>query len=248
MKKMQCPLPKIILFLCLLFSFSLTPALSQISNYRLQQADSLFNAKQYTQSLDHYKMIFNQNQFSPAMLMKMAFIEEGLNQIGQAMYYLNLYYLETSDESAIQKMQQLSEKFKLEGYENPDAELALAYYRKFQFYISAALAAIIFFLFTIILYLRRRKGKPLVVFILLVFFSVILFSQFTFSSKKKQGIVASGNTYLMEGPSGAAPVVDVINPGHRLTILNKNDVWIEVEWKGRPAFIKENFLLPVAAL
>jgi hypothetical protein len=245
MKKMQCPLSKIIAFLSLVLSLSSTSALSQVSSYRLQRADSLFNARQYTQSLDHYREIFAQNQYSPAMLMKMAFIEEGLNHIGQAMYYLNLYYAKTSDESALEKMVQLSDKFKLQGYENDDAEMALSFYRQYEDHISATLAAIMFFFFSLMIFQKRRNRRPVALFVALIFFAIILLGHLNVVTAAEKAIVASGNTYVMEGPSGAAPVVDVIEPGHRLAVISRNDVWIEVQWKDRSGFIRQDRLLPV---
>ena len=89
---------------------------AQTSGFRLKTADSLFQAKRYTQSLEHYEEILRQRQYSPAMLLKMAYIHEGLNNIGSAMYYLNLYYIATADETVVDKMDELATKFDLEGY------------------------------------------------------------------------------------------------------------------------------------
>jgi uncharacterized protein YgiM (DUF1202 family) len=59
-------------------------------------------------------------------------------------------------------------------------------------------------------------------------------------------IVTSSNTYLMQGPSAGAKVVGIVNEGHKLRVLDKKDVWIEVEWMDKPVYIKENRVLPVA--
>ena len=42
------------------------------------------------------------------MLLKMAYIQEGLNHVGQALYYLNLYYLASKDKSVLGKMEELA--------------------------------------------------------------------------------------------------------------------------------------------
>src|ERR1041385_2293304 len=75
---------------------------SQVFEYRLKMADSLYLKKQYTQSLELYREIFDQHSYSPAMLLKMAYIEEGLGQNPMALYYINLYYEITHDPSALQ--------------------------------------------------------------------------------------------------------------------------------------------------
>ena len=75
----------------------------KISGFRLKTADSLFITKKYTQSLDHYEQILKQGQYTPAMLLKMAYVHEGLNEIGSAMYYLNLYHIATNDKMVLWK-------------------------------------------------------------------------------------------------------------------------------------------------
>lgn len=245
---MQWTRLKIIGFLLPALLSIASPASSQFSNFRLQQADSLFNKKQYTQSLAHYETILKQNQFSPAMLMKMAFIEEGLDRIGPAMYYLNLYYIHSGDQSALLKMQELSTKYQLAGYDDPTAEHAYSSYRRYQQNISIALAAIIFFFFSLFIYLRRKKRKPVVVFVVIVWFSCMLLAHLHLSDEEAVAIISDENTYVMDGPSGAAPVVAIVTPGHRLNIVGKKDVWVAVEWGGRTGYIRENFLLPVNAL
>src|SRR5688500_16903409 len=104
MKIMQRPFS---IFLAASIAFVLTTftiSHAQTSGYRLKTADSLFQAKRYTQSLEHYEEILRQRQYTPAMLLKMAYINEGLNQIGSAMYYLNLYHTATGDKSVLRKM------------------------------------------------------------------------------------------------------------------------------------------------
>src|SRR5689334_22771820 len=63
-------------------------------------ADSLFRARQYSQSFELYKAILEQHYYSPAILLKMAYIQEGLGHLGRSMYYLNLYYQATDDKQA----------------------------------------------------------------------------------------------------------------------------------------------------
>src|SRR5688572_27345504 len=105
MKKMQRGYLKFVAAITLLcttfFSFS------QTSSFRLKTADSLFQSRQYIQSFEHYEQILKQNQYTPAMLLKMAYVQEGLKHNGLALYYLNLYYLTTRDKTALEKMSEL---------------------------------------------------------------------------------------------------------------------------------------------
>ena len=54
------------------------------------------------------------------MLLKIAYIKEGLGDITSAQYYLNEYYLATSNEQALQKMEDLAEANDLKGYQHND--------------------------------------------------------------------------------------------------------------------------------
>src|SRR6478735_4065061 len=82
----------------------------------LSKADSLFKAKHYTESLELYQHYYQSGNYSPAMLLKMAYIQEGLGKISQSIYYLQLYYQASADEQALRKIEELAAKNKLEGY------------------------------------------------------------------------------------------------------------------------------------
>jgi len=58
-------------------------------------------------------------------------------------------------------------------------------------------------------------------------------------------LITSGNTYLMSGPSAGASVTAVVNEGHKLRVLNKKDVWLEVQWFDKPVYVKESRVTPI---
>ena len=247
MKEIQCCGSKnLIIILTGILFFSGPTTFSQISNYRLQQADSLFAAKQYTQSVEHYRAILAQKQYSPSMLLKMAFVEEGLNNTGEALYYLNLYYLATKDKSVLEKMEELASKYSLEGYESTDADRLLSFYQDYHMPVSIALTVIIFFFLSLAVYLKRRKQHLVAAVIMMVFLVVALGIHVNLGEQISTGIVSQPNTYLMEGPSSGASVISVIPAGHRVEIIGKRDVWLKIHWNGQTAYVKENKLLPIA--
>jgi tetratricopeptide (TPR) repeat protein len=218
---------------------------AQVSGFRLQRADSLYQVKQYTQSLEQYQAILAQNEYSPAMLLKMAYIEEGLNRVGQALYYLNLYYLATNDKMALAKMEELAERNRLDGYENSDADIAFALYYDYRQQISLGLIVITIFLLSLIYYRRRKGRRPMATSVLLFTLLILFAAHLNLGEKNDTGIVGEPNTYLMDGPSAGASVIAVIDEGHRVEIVGKTDVWYEILWNGNHAYIKENSLLPV---
>jgi hypothetical protein len=175
----------------------------------------------------------------------MAYIEEGLGRIGQSLYYLNLYYLASNDKVALQKMEELAEKHRLDGYETSDADVAFGYYYDYRDHISIALGATSILLLSMVVFSRRRGQRPAATSFFLFTVLILLAAHLNFGQKNVAGIVGEPNTYLMNGPSAGASVVSVIDEGHRVQIVGKKDVWYEIRWNGNVAYIKENSLLPI---
>lgn len=219
---------------------------SQLDNSLLSRADSLFEQKRYTQSFEIYTSLFEQKQYTAAMLLKMAYIQEGLNHISQSVYYLNLYYLASQDESALVKLEELADKYRLEGYATSDFDKVLLIYKQNKELITYGLVSAILFL-TILMSVQRLrfKTKPYVVWVLLIIVSVVSFLHLNFSDRKSSAIITNNNTYLMDGPSSGASVISIVRDGHRVQVLGKEDVWLKVQWGDGEAYIKENNLLQV---
>jgi hypothetical protein len=212
----------------------------QTSGHRLKTADSLFQAKRYTQSLAHYEEILAQRQYTPAMLLKMAYIHEGLNQTGQAIYYLNLYHLVTGDEAVAAKMNDLARKYNLEGYQTSGSDRFYAYYRDNRLNISLALAAIsLFFLSLMFLTRVRLHKRPLASGVGLLVCLIGLATHLFLFQPPAKAVIASETTYLMTGPSAGAGVIDIVGNGHRVEIVGKEDIWLKVRWANRTAYVKE---------
>ena len=214
---------------------------AQTSGFRLQTADSLFRAKRYTQSLEHYEEILRQRQYTPAMLLKMAYVHEGLNQMGSAMYYLNLYYIATNDKTVLDKMDEIATKFDLEGYETTDGDRFWSFYLDNHLYLSLALAVVMILFLSIMYHTRfRQRTRPVSSAIALVAVAILLFVHQQYGSIRARGIIAGTTTYLMDGPSAGASVIDVVNDGHRVEVLGKRDVWLKIRWDDEVAYVKEN--------
>lgn len=211
------------------------------ANELLFVADSLFQNKKYTESYSLYKSIFDQDQSSPSMLLKMAFIQEGLGDFGSALYYLNLYYLQTSNKQVLTKMEALAAKHQLKGYDYSDAEYFLTYYNKYQAQITIVLISMIIMLFSMIFYLKRKRNKPPVIAgIFFVILLGILYLQVNYGDVYRNGIILYADSYLMQAPSSGADLLEVVQQGHRVKILGKEDVWVKISWNGNPAYIREN--------
>ena len=240
----------LLIFLASAITLILSPSANisaQTSGYRLKMADSLFQAKRYTQSLEHYEEILRQRQYTPAMLLKMAFINEGLNQIGSAMYYLSLYHTATHDKAVVRKMDELATRFDLEGYETTDAGRFWAFYLENHLYVSVLLTALtllaVSFMYHRRMRLHTRPTGSAIAVASLVF--VLSFHQY-YGSQRTRGITAQPTTYLMAGPSAGASVLEVIGDGHRVEVIGKKDVWLKIQWEDEVAYVKENSVRPVS--
>jgi hypothetical protein len=218
-------------------------SIAQTSGFRLKTADSLYVAKRYTQSFELYQSILKQGEYTPAMLLKMAFIQEGLNHIGQAMYYLNLYFIASRDQSALDKMEELATKYNLEGYKTSDADRFLSFYHDYHRWISAGLAAIAIFLLSLMFFISfRRKERPIASLIVLTLFLIGFAIHLYVGDKVSSGIITSPKTYVMTGPSSAASVIQVVSDGNRVEVIGKKDVWLKVKWFDQTGYIKQNNL------
>ena len=70
-------------------------------NLNLNKADSLFNLQIYTEAkLIYDSLYYKENLYSESMLLKMALIEEGLENYEKSIYYLSQYQSINNNESS----------------------------------------------------------------------------------------------------------------------------------------------------
>jgi len=229
---------KVFLLLQLICSFS---AYSQHNNTALIKADSLFIHQKFTQSFAVYDSIYNKHMATPAMLLKMGYIKEGLGDYTSAQYYLNEYYLATNNELALTKMEELAKEKGLVGFETNDLNFIISlYYKHFDWLIIGTLAiTLVLFAFFLIQLIKFKKLPPITTFFLAAMI-ISLALLINFGKSFNKGLVTKNNTFVMAGPSAGANVIDVISKGNKVVINKKKDVWLEIEWNNQRGFIKEN--------
>lgn len=211
----------------------------------LYKADSLFTKKQYTQSFEIYQELKANGFHSPAMLLKMAFIQEGLGHVSLSLYYLNLYYLASGDEQALNKMDEVAAKNRLEGYAHSNTTHLLFNLNKYRFHVSLTLLALAILLLALQYRFVNKKSTSVSPAIFAMLVLLVLASHVNFSLAQPAAIISNSNTYLMTGPSAGASVVTQINEGHKLKVTDKKDVWLKVEWLDQVAYVKETQVLPI---
>ena len=210
----------------------------------LQLADSLFAQEKYTESLELYEILLNEDQlYTPGMLMKMAFINEGLGDYSKALYLLNLFYAKTTDKRALRKMEELAKQHHLYGYKFDDLEFFRTIYQRYHMHIIGALGACSLFMFSFILYQKRRgHHRPVSAGILFVMILGLLFVLINFGQGRDRAVILTDKAYLRTGPSSGANVAEVVAKGHRVEILSHKDVWVKINWNDRPLYIRESHL------
>lgn len=212
----------------------------------LKTADSLFSARQYTQAFEQYLALRQNGNWSPAMFLKMAYIQEGLGHLGESLYYLNLYALTSHDPQATVKMAELAEKNRLEGYgDNPWENFRMPL-RKYYGPIAGLLVALSILLLAL-QFNRSRSHKPFSPALATVMGLLLvgLFFHVHYSRLSSSAIVTRGNTYLMSSPSAGASVVSIIGEGHRLHIKGRSDAWLRIEWREGDAYIRDFHVKPI---
>jgi hypothetical protein len=243
MKILQTRILKSLLIgVCL--SIYIVPARAQ-GKFSLKTADSLFKTKQYTQSFDLYHSLFQQKKYSPAMLLKMAYIQEGLGHISQSLYYMNLYYQTTHDEEVLTKIEEVANHYGLDGYTTTPTAKLLAFLEEHFERIAAGLISIIILLFGLAIFQRRRSKSIFAPVFFEVIFALLLIAHVNFAATPQKGIITQAPAYLMSGPSSGSSVTAIISEGNQLDLLGKEDVWLKMLWGEKEVYVKASAVLPV---
>lgn len=216
-----------------------------VSQDNIGQADSLFGKKKYTEAYRIYDNILKQGEASEAMLMKMAFIREGLGDYVNAILFLNEYLKLTKERKALEKIRQIAKDNDLKGYEYSD--LSFFIFQLSQYRISLMLLAIFSGLFLMILAARRKQQNksfiPAYIFALIFLIAGFIVNNRLFQNN--EGVILKNQTLLMEGPSAAADLVEITSKGHKIEIIESDDLWYKIRWDGQVAYVRSANVKPI---
>ena len=209
----------------------------------LKDADSLFYNENYAKSKKIYDSIFYINKFySESMLLKMAMIEEKLNNYEKSIYYLSIIQRENNDNLIQEKINQIASKNQLETYNLSDIVYLNVFFLKYKSKLLSILIILISVIFAANVFLILKKNKPnffLKGFYILSFLTLIIINY----SVPRIGIVSDNNTFIMNEPSSASDVFMIISKGEMLSITNNNiEAWYEVSIENKKKFIRKKNL------
>ncbi len=241
---MQTNYPKLFIFFFCVCLFISQATYSQKLSSQLHRADSLYAKGAYLKSLTIYRQILEKDrEYSPQMLLKMAYMEEALHRYANSMYYLNLYYNLHPSRSVLRKMEEVARTQGLTGYEYRDSDFFLTQFKKYYLKLLEAML-IVAVAITTFMILKRRNSFfsstfTRVAFLgflgfLLYYINLLTFRQFGISQKPQAAVMAD--------PAAGSKWLANLSAGNRLTITGEHDIWYEVYWKNQKAYIRKQNL------
>nr|WP_238542182.1 hypothetical protein [Cecembia lonarensis] len=211
----------------------------QADTSRLNLADSLFGQQSYQEAYVIYQdLLENEGAFSPAMLLKMAFVAEGKGDFSMASYYLAKYYDQNPNPRVITKIKTLTEQGNLKGYEVSDWERLIKFLTDFQSEITG-LFSFLLVVSLILLFIYRKKADHTKYYLPTLLFLILAFISNNFLSEPNTAIVTGTPTLIMDQPTAGGKLLDVVDPGHRVVVKSSKDIWYEVKWGERKAYVKK---------
>ena len=204
-----------------------------------QKADSLFNLKRYSESKILYDSIFyKENKYSNSMLLKMATIEESLDNYEKSIYYLELFQKNKNENKVLDKINDIVDDKNLNGFENSDKKIFINIYKKYRSNILALLLTLISIIF--IVNLVRYFRKNVINFILPFFYISSILSLLIINIKPpSDAIVFKDYTFIMKEPSSGSDLYSILNKGDKLIVSKDLEVWYEIILNGKKRYVRK---------
>lgn len=207
-------------------------------------ADSLFSIGQYSAADEIYKKSLTETKkYNAQLLLKLAFMAEKAEKPAEALYYLSIVSQKEPNLALSEKMNQIAVTNGLEGYSFDDFSYFLVFYRQYGGYIPILLLTLgIYVVLVMILKVRNREIVQRRHKLAVIAYLVAMLGLLNIPESYHSGVVKSRFTFVRAFPSAAAPVVETIRQGHKLTVIGKRDEWNRVIWQGKILFIKHTDL------
>ncbi|TPE44267.1 SH3 domain-containing protein [Pontibacter mangrovi] len=242
---MQNIFSKISAILIIFLAVLAEPACAQADKITLAKADSLFQNQRYSDAFVLYEQLLTQEQdYSPQMLLKMAYIKEGLRDYTSAMYYLHLFYTKEPSRSTLKKMEELAQAHRLYGYEYSDLQFFKTQFSKYYMRLLELMLLVAVAAATVMLFRWRRGYRfsrtfkaGFILYLLFIFYYV------NFLSLGEEGIIKNDQVAIMSAPAAGATWLATASKGHKVPITGERDIWYEIKWRGEKAYIRKSNLL-----
>jgi len=242
---MQTYFLKFLKKLFIIFIFSLQFVDSQAQKKLYTTADSLFKQKKFDEAASLYeKIVTEAPNFNPKVYLKLANIYENKGDFVMELYYLNLYSFRHADERVFEKIHTIATENGFKGYEKNDLNYFLYYFRQYSIYVWVGFLLIGIYVFVVFLIKRlNNQFSPIqhkiILLLYLIFLSVLINLPYNYRTV----IIKNEQVYLRDYPSAASHIVGSISEGHRLNVINSEDIWYQVLWDGKFCYLKQSDIL-----
>lgn len=242
---MQISFLKFLKIFLLISSFSLQVLDSQAQRKLYLSADSLFKQRKLDEAAELYeKILVSTANFNPKIYLKLANIYENKGDFVKELYYLNLYSFRFADERVFEKIYTIATENGYKGYEKNDLNYFLYYFRQYSIYVWIGFLLVGIYVFTVFIIKRTsNQFTPThhkVIFLLyLTFLSVLI----NLPNNYRTVIIKNEHVYLRDYPSAGSQIVGDISEGHRLNVINSEDIWYQVLWEGKFCYLKRSDIL-----
>ncbi len=210
-------------------------------NADLTSADSLFNNQKYTEAYELYEELYQNNLASASMLLKMAFIQDGLGNYTDALFFLDQYYQSTADRSVIGKIEEIAEENGLAGYSYDDMDYFQALINLYKVHFILLLSTILIMLLAYVYRKHKQDEQAVAAGIIQLFTAFCLLMILNFKASP-EAILNSNETLLRSGPSAGAEPIEILSKGHKVKVLDQDDVWTQILWDGQEVFVRNGKL------
>jgi len=231
------------LFLVSIFSLQILDSQAQRKLYL--SADSLFKQRKFDEAAGIYeKILVSSTNFNPKIYLKLANIYESKGDFVTELYYLNLYSFRFADERVFEKIYMIATENGYKGYEKNDLNYFLYYFRQYSIYVWIGFLLVGIYVFAVFIMKRiNNQFTPTHHKVIFLFYLIFLSVLINLPNNYRTVIIKNEHVYLRDYPSGGSHIVGSISEGHRLNVINSEDIWYQVLWDGKFCYLKKSDIL-----
>jgi hypothetical protein len=232
-------LKKIIFFFFVTFFFTQESKSQYVS---LKVADSLFSVGELSEAEKLYEKYKTDSHLpiSNSIVLKLAMISEKNDDFAKALYYLTVLYNREPQRLTLNKINEIAISHHLLGYNEDDLSFIFFLFRKYSLYFFLFLLTVAVYSYSVLIN-KRRNGLPVrsrhkwVV----VLYLIALLALLNLPDSYKVAVVVKKQVFLREAPSSAAPIIEKIPEGSKVSVIGQEDQWLHIWWDNKLFYVKQ---------
>ncbi|WP_337040663.1 SH3 domain-containing protein [Emticicia sp. 17c] len=205
----------------------------------------MFKQKKFDEAASIYEKIASSSAtINPKIYLKLANIYENKGDFVKELYYLNLYSFRYADERVFEKIYTIATENGYKGYEKNDLNYFLYYFRQYSNYVWIVFLLIGIYVFVVFIIKKNNQQftpthHKVIFIIYLIFLAVFI----NLPNNYRTVIIKNEQVYLRDYPSAGSHIIGSISEGHRLSVINSEDIWYQVLWDGKFCYLKQSDVL-----